>query len=89
MLYVDNLFYAEGHEQAFLALMQKARHLAYQQRFHFLSLGLHTKDPLIHFFKSWFSFPFLSQGFVASAKGNNGLLRDIGEGLPFNDYSLV
>lgn len=89
MLYVDNFFYAEGHEEAFLSLMQKARHLAYQQQFHFLSLGLHTKDPLIPYFKSWFKFTFLSHGFVTSVKGNKDLLRNISEGLPFKDYSLV
>jgi predicted N-acetyltransferase YhbS len=89
MLYVDNFFYAAGHEEAFLFLMQKARHLAYQQQFHFLSLGLHTKDPLIHFFKSWFKFTFLSNGFITSAQGNKDLLRNISRGLPYNDFSLV
>jgi hypothetical protein len=88
-LYVNNFYCNQGHEKAFESLLVQARHLAFKAQFHFVSIGLHEKDPLQKCFTSIYKFEFKSVGYIASLKNNKPLIEEIIAGIPFEDYSLV
>jgi len=88
-LYINNFYYQTGQQTALMALINQARQHAFFKQYHFVSIGLHEKDPLVKCFQSFRKFKFQSVGYITSLKNNNGLLDDIATGIPFEDYSLV
>jgi hypothetical protein len=88
-LYINNFYCDQGHQKAFESLIAQARHLAFKEKFHFVSIGLHEKDPLQKCFTSFYKFEFTSLGYIASLKNNKSLIDEIIAGIPFEDYSLV
>jgi GNAT superfamily N-acetyltransferase len=89
ILYVKALACREGYEDALDPLIQKARNICCEERYHFLAIGVHEKDPLGKRFVRYPKFVFKSMGFVVSLKrGNDEVLR-LMRGVPYEDYSLV
>ena len=89
ILYVDHFFYQPGHKEAIKALIGQAQVEAGNGQYHFLSLGVHERDPLYALFKGKFKFTFNSNAYLASTAGNQHLVDEIADGLPYEDYSLV
>ncbi|QHT65940.1 GNAT family N-acetyltransferase [Rhodocytophaga rosea] len=89
ILYINNFYCLKGQEAALLDLVNQARHQAFTGNFHFVSIGLHEKDPLLSCFKQFYKFEFKSVGYITSLKNNTALLNEIMAGVPFEDYSLV
>ncbi|MGC3946023.1 MAG: hypothetical protein QM762_16135 [Chryseolinea sp.] len=88
-LYIKNIFYSAGHETGLTELLAKSRQIASSGQYHFVSIGVHTKNPIQLCLKNLNKFTFKSRGFIASLKGNDSLLQDIICGVPARDYSLV
>ena len=89
ILYVDHFFYQPGHRAAIRELVNQAQAEAGKGNYHFLCFGVHERDPLYALFKRKFKFTFNSNAYIASTAGNQHLLDDIADGLPYEDYSLV
>jgi GNAT superfamily N-acetyltransferase len=89
ILYIKEFGCKPGHDKALKLLIAKARNLAYEKKYTFLSIGIHQKDPLSKVFSRYPKFIFKSMGFLASLKGNNEKINNIIRGIPFEDYSLV
>lgn len=88
-LYINNFYYKPSKEKALMALIQVARYKAFTEQYHFLSIGLHEKDPLVKHFHGIPKFEFKSYGYITSLNNNTRLIQDIRAGIPFEDYSLV
>jgi ribosomal protein S18 acetylase RimI-like enzyme len=88
-LYVNNFYYKPSQEKALLTLIQVARNIAFRDQYHFLSIGLHEKDPLLKHFRGLPKFEFKSHGYITSLKKNTQLVQAVRNGIPFEDYSLV
>ena len=89
VLYIKSLACEPGYEDALISLIGRARNLAYEKRYHFLTIGIHDKDPLLKIFSRYPKFTFKSMGFVASLNNTEMKINSILKGIPFEDYSLV
>jgi hypothetical protein len=89
MLYINNFFFRIGHEDAFETLLHYAKNLTHKKNYHFVSIGIHSKDPINIIMNRFRKFTFYSQGYITSLKNNQNLIDDIINGIPFEDYSLV
>jgi hypothetical protein len=89
MLYVNNFFFKAGHEHEFEMLLHYAKNKAHKRNFHFVSLGIHSKDPMNSIMMRFRKFTFFSQGYIVSLKNDQKLIDEIINGIPFEDYSLV
>ncbi len=89
MLYVNNIFFQPGYEDAFEMLLQHARNQVHRKKYHFVALGLHSKDPVSKIMNRFLKFTFYSQGYITSLKNSRKLIDEIINGVPFEDYSLV
>ncbi len=78
----------DGHMEALKTLVRRARLEAFRQRFSFLVLGLHERDPLRRIVRGMPGFTFSSLAFATSL-GTPARLGTIPGGLPFEDYALV
>jgi N-acetylglutamate synthase-like GNAT family acetyltransferase len=89
MLYVNNFFCKSGYEDAFEILLHYGKNLTHKKNYHFISIGIHSKDPINNIMDRFRKFTFYSQGYITSLKNNQNLIDDIINGIPFEDYSLV
>jgi hypothetical protein len=77
-----------GHSAALEALIAVARAEAFRNRFMFLMLGLHERDPLRSVVRKIPRFTFSSLALATSLGDPEGLTKRIA-GIPFEDYALV
>jgi predicted N-acetyltransferase YhbS len=77
-----------GHQAALAALLRRARAEALRRRFTCLAFGLHEHDPLRSLVRGIPRFTFTSLAFATSL-GDAGRLKELAEGIPFEDYALV
>jgi hypothetical protein len=89
MLYIRAFGFEAGYEDAFHALIQKARNIAFEERYALLTIGLHEADPLIKLFARYPKFTFRSVGLVASLKNRRKDIDELLKGIAFEDYSLI
>lgn len=89
ILYVKVLACRDGHEDALDLLIQKARNICFDERYHFLAIGVHEKDPLAKRLARYPKFIFKSLGFVVSLKRRNDEVLRLTRRIPYEDYSLV
>jgi hypothetical protein len=89
ILYIKALACRRGHEGALDLLVQTARNVSFKERYHFLAIGVHEKDPLAKRFVSYPKFIFKSLGFVVSFKRGNDEINRLMREVPYEDYSLV
>jgi len=88
-IYINNFYCLPGHDDALVALVHAARHVAFLYHYHFVSLGMHAKDPLIKCFHRFLKFTFHSEGMIATLRDDDYLIKTVISGIPFEDYSLV
>ncbi len=74
---------------ALRALVQEARRHAFGGAFPFLVYGLHERDPLRPVFRRMPRFSMGSELFLTSLQGNEGLVAEVGRGIPVEDYALA
>jgi len=89
MLYIRAFGCEAGYQDAFHALIQKARNIAFEERYALLAVGLHERDPLIKLFARYPKFTFRSIGLVASLKNRRQDIDELLSGIAFEDYSLI
>jgi hypothetical protein len=89
VLYVKGFAFARGSEKALDLLIKAAKNLAFQERYCYLTVGIHEKDPLSKHFKKHIHFTFLSEGYLVSLHGNSAKVSKILSGVLYEDYSLV
>jgi predicted N-acetyltransferase YhbS len=77
-----------GHQAALAALLRRARAVTLRRRFTSLALGLHEHDPLRSLVRGIPRFTFTSLAFVTSL-GSPSRLKELAQGIPFEDYALV
>jgi GNAT superfamily N-acetyltransferase len=87
--YIKALACRDGHDDALDVLIQKARNLAFEDEYHFLAIGVHEKDPMKQRLAKYPKFSFKSLGFVVGLKRSKDELCRLGQGVPYEDYSLV
>lgn len=75
-----------GHEAAFRALIQSARNIAATEKYHFLSVGVHQRDPLQKIFKSFRHLRFTANGFIIIK--DEAKIKTYTEGILFEDFTI-
>jgi hypothetical protein len=88
LLSVRHFVCEEGHEASLPVLLSLARTEAFRDRFSFLMLGLHERDPLRSLVRRIPRLTFSSLGFCTSL-GEPSRLKALSQGIPFEDYALV
>jgi ribosomal protein S18 acetylase RimI-like enzyme len=88
MLYVRFMGCVEGCEDALRPLIAEARALAYRQRFTFLSVGLHERNPLRFVVEGIPRFTFTSLSMATSAITPDRV-KSLVDQIPYEDYALV
>ena len=88
LLNVRHFACEEGHEASLPLLVSLARAEAFRNRFTFLMLGLHERDPLRSLVRRIPRLTFSSLAFSTSL-GYPARLEELCRGIPFEDYALV
>lgn len=94
ILYLRNIAYVEGHEGALRALLHHVRRVAFLERYTFVTLGLHERDPLRFMVSRVPRYDFKSTVYVTTLAGpqvekNITLIDDIVSGIPMEDFAIV
>lgn len=89
ILYIKAFAFNEGGENALDGLIRHAGNLAHSEKYHYLAIGIHERDPLAKLFTKYLHFTFNSLGYIVSLKGNYNKIIKILNGVLFEDYSLV
>ena len=87
-LYVRFLACAPGHEDALRLLIAEARVETFRQRFTFLSVGLHERDPLRSIIRGVPRLAFTSRA-MATSLIQQGRVKGLVNEVPYEDYALV
>jgi predicted N-acetyltransferase YhbS len=88
-LYIKALACRPGREPALDLLVQRARHQAFLEGYHFVTAGFHERDPQVDRLAIGFKFTFKSLGFVVGLRRSPGELEALTRKIPYEDYSLV
>lgn len=80
-LYIRAFACAPGEDQALVPLIRYARDLAFREGYHFLTIGLHERNPWNRVFRKFTAFKLNSNLYVAGTETNDEV--------PWLDYSLV
>jgi hypothetical protein len=94
MLYLRNVAYVEGHEAALRALLRHVRRDAFRERYTFVTVGVHERDPMRFMVSGVPRYAFKSIVRVATFAGPNvgkdsALINDILSGVPMEDFAIV
>jgi hypothetical protein len=89
ILYIKAFACAQGHEAALDQLIQIARNVSSEKGYHFLSVGIHEKDPMTRLFAKYPKFTFKSMAFAVHLKNRSDDIHPLKQGVPYEDYSLV
>jgi len=89
ILYIKAFAFENGYEDGLEFLIRSARQLAFRERYCYLTVGIHERDPLARLFSKYLHFTFQSLGFILSMHGNNEKINKILKGVLYEDYSLV
>ncbi len=87
-LYVRFLACAPGHEDALRLLIAEARVETFRQRFTFLSVGLHERDPLRCVVRGIPRLTFTSRA-MATSVIQQGRVNNLVSRIPYEDFALV
>jgi predicted N-acetyltransferase YhbS len=88
-LYIKALACRPGQEHALDLLVERARHQAFVENYHFVTVGFHERDPAGARLAKGFKFTFKSLGFVVGLRRSRGELEALTRRIPYEDYSLV
>lgn len=89
LLCLRHLAVKQGDQGALAALIREARRRAYRRDVPFLIYGVHQRDPLRSVFRR---IPHLTMGselFLASLRGDAGLVEAVARGIPVEDYAVA
>lgn len=89
MMYVKYLAVENGNKGMVKWLINHARNIVYDLGYSFVSIGLHSNDPMNKCFSGLLKLTFNSVGMLISIKNNQALINQVKNGVPFEDYSLV
>lgn len=89
MVYVKYLAVNGNEKEMVKGLINHARNLVFQKDYSFVSIGLHEKDPLNYCFKGLLKLTFNSVGMLLSVQNDKQKMKNVKQGIPFEDYSLV
>lgn len=89
ILYVKSFACKESHKAALKQLLSRARNIAYEKQYHFLTIGIHEKNPWKKVLIQYPKFNLQSRLYVTSMTNDKGLIDQVLGGVPFLDYSLV
>ena len=89
IMYIKVLACKEGCEDALDLLINQARTICFKEKYCFLSVGIHEKDPLTSFFRQYLHFTFNSLGFIASLSNDDEKIQIGTTGIAYEDYSLI
>jgi predicted N-acetyltransferase YhbS len=88
-LYIKAMGCQTGHEEALDDLIQEARFQAFKDHYHFLTVGLHERDPERLRLAKIPKFTFKSLGFIVGLRRDPDALVRLTKKVPYEDYSLV
>lgn len=89
IMYIKAFAFMDGYERAFDLLIQHVRRLCFIEKYCFLAIGIHEKDPLKQLFTKYLHFTFNSVGFITSLEKTKDKVHTILDGVLFEDYSLI
>jgi len=89
ILYIRSFTCKQNHEAALKLLLSRARNIACEKKYHFLTVGIHEKNPWKKVFATSMKFSLHSNLFVMSMKNDKDRIDMVLNGIPFLDYSLV
>jgi ribosomal protein S18 acetylase RimI-like enzyme len=87
MLYIK--YIAATNSNCYRLLIDRARRLAFDRSYSFVSLGLHERDEKNKLLNTMLKIKFEALGFFTSLKKDKDLIEKINNAVPFEDYSLV
>ncbi len=88
-LYIRYFAATDSTTSALSPLLTRARKLAWDGRYTFLSAGLHSRDPLMKIFRKHPSVPARLYAYILSLLDNNAYARRLSGGFLFNDFTLI
>ena len=88
-LYIKALACRPGREPALDLLVERARHQAFLEGYHFVTAGFHERDPHGDRLAKGLKFTFKSLGYVLGLRRSRGELESLTRRVPYEDYSLV
>ena len=89
MLYIKYLAAPDGNRKVVRCLIRKARQVAFDGSYAFVSLGLHERDPLLALLPGTHRLVFKSTGILVSMKRSRETVARVHAGIPFKDFSTV
>jgi hypothetical protein len=89
IMYIKVFAFKDGCEDALELLINQARTICLREKYCFLSIGIHEKDPLNKIFSQYLHFTFHSLGFIASLSKDNEKIQNCMAGIAYEDYSLI
>jgi len=89
MIYINYLAVDPKSTHLVKSLVNRARNIAFEKSYSYVSIGLHEKDKLNDCLSGLPKLTFRSVGMLLSIKNNHHLINIVKEGIPYEDYSLV
>jgi hypothetical protein len=89
ILYLRNAAFEDGHHHALRMLLQRVRNEAFREKYSFVVIGMHERDPLRFLVHGLPKFTFVSHGFVTSLRHDRALLAIVVSGIPMEDFALA
>ncbi|WP_243348003.1 GNAT family N-acetyltransferase [Parabacteroides sp. FAFU027] len=89
VLYIRSFACKSGHEKALEMLLTRARNIAFEEKFHFLSIGLHEKNTYLKLFRAPLHITLESNMYIGSMKNETDKIVSLLHSTPFLDYSLI
>ncbi|HYU53211.1 MAG TPA: GNAT family N-acetyltransferase [Gemmatimonadaceae bacterium] len=89
LLYVRNLAFQQGHERALRSLLNYVRYAAYRQKYSFVTIGIHERDPMRLLVHGVIKYAVVSHGLVANSDGPEEGAPHETTGIPMEDFALV
>jgi ribosomal protein S18 acetylase RimI-like enzyme len=89
VLYIKSFACKPDHKAALKLLLSRARNIAYEKQYHFLTIGIHEKNPWKKVFANCLKFNVQSNLFVANLIDDKDVTDQLVNGVSLFDYSLV
>jgi hypothetical protein len=89
ILYIRHLSCRSNASAALKSLLLQVCKLAFRRRYSFVTVAFHERDPMRRLVRFLPRFTFISEGFVTSLRGDTEVIKNIRNGIPLEDFSLV
>ena len=88
ILYIKYFYCEVGYEKSAQKLIKHCLTIAKKKKYHFLTIGIHERDPMIRILKGFPKIEFKSEGYFSSLKGSDKTDKILNTKI-YEDYSLV